>query len=265
MFPGCESVVEGDSCSVQQLAEGGALISCTDGTSAEVLPGGDGVDGLEGQPGEQGAAGLDGVTGVPGTDCTLADNGDGTKTLTCGDESVLLGGDSQIVPPETPVDEPVNADQLTEEEEAQIDVLRQAIDQGLTLGKTSYIETVSLSLQSAGVVDDYESNVDEEFSGMNLEAAACPFVETLTNGFVPTGVACDFLADLALVEAYAELNKNLDDEPLGQDITDSVDPEQAIFWYEQGAISGIEQHRVLVGGPGEKGHDGRRLLLRRAL
>ena len=248
-LPGCESVVEGDSCSVQQLSDGGALITCTDGTSAEVRPGVDGAqgaEGLEGQPGEQGVPGETGVSGVPGTDCTLSDNGDGTTTLECGDESVILGGESLVVEPVTPTEEPVNADELTPEEEATIDVLRQAIDQGLTLGKTSYIETVSWNLQSAGVADDYESDVDEEFSGLNLEAAACPFVETLQNGFVPTGVACDFLADLAQVDAYAELSKNLDDEPLGQDITGNVDPEQAIFWYEQGAISGIEQHRVLV-------------------
>ncbi len=247
LLPGCESVVEGDSCSVQQLSDGGALITCTDGTSAEVRPGADGSRGLQGNPGEQGLPGDSGIDGVPGTDCTLEDNGDGSKTLTCGDESVIIGGGSEIiVQPDAPEEEPVLADELTPEEEAEIDVLRQAIDQGLTLGKTSYIETVSLSLQSAGVADDYESNVDEEFSGVNLEAEACPFVETLQNGFVPTGVACDFLADLAQVEAYAELNKNLDDEPLGQDITETVDPEQAIFWYEQGAISGIEQHRVLV-------------------
>jgi hypothetical protein len=246
ILPGCESVVEGDSCSVQQLEDGGAIITCTDGTAAEVRAGVDGAAGLQGQPGEQGTPGTDGISNVPGTDCTLEDNGDGSKTLTCGDESVVLGGDAQIVEPPADVEDFVNADELSEEEEAEIDVLRQAIDQGLSLGKTSYIETVSLSLQSAGVADDYESNVDEEFSGVNLEAEACPFVETLQNGFVPTGVACDFLADLAQVEAYAELNKNLDDEPLGQDITGSVDPEQAIFWYEQGAISGIEQHRVLV-------------------
>ena len=54
LLPGCESVVEGDSCSVQQLADGGALITCTDGSSAEVRPGADGAQGLQGLDGEQG-------------------------------------------------------------------------------------------------------------------------------------------------------------------------------------------------------------------
>jgi hypothetical protein len=246
MLSGCESVVEGSSCSVEQLTDGSAFITCTDGSDATVRPGDAGNPGDPGLNGDPGIQGEPGITGVPGTDCTLETNGDGTTTLTCGDESVVLGGEELIVETPPEIVEETTVEGLTAEEEAEIDVLRQAIDKGLVIGKTSYIETISLSLQSAGVADDYESSVDENFSGVNLEVSSCPFVESLQNGFVPTGVACDFLADLAQVDAYAELSNNLEDEPLGQDLLADVDPEQAIFWYEQGAISGIEQHRVLV-------------------
>lgn len=68
-----------------------------------------GEDGAEGSPGETGRAGADGDAGpqgppgADGTSCTVVDNGDGTKTIRCGDTSVVVtdgvdGADGAVGP-----------------------------------------------------------------------------------------------------------------------------------------------------------------------
>ena len=238
---GCESVVQ-ESCSVVTLDDGSGVMTCPDGTEHLIS---NGLDGIGGQ------AGLNGMS------CTVVDNTDGTFTMNCPDGTELTwangangtdgkDGKDGITDPIVDPTQPITEDDLSIEEQQKIDVLRVAIDSGLEIGKKGYIETLSVSLQSAGVADDYEGQLNEDFSGVDLEVESCPFVKYMTNGFQPTGYACDFLADLAKVEAYADLTSALGDEPLAQDILDGDHADEAIFWYEQGAISGIEQHRVLV-------------------
>jgi hypothetical protein len=58
-------------------------------------PGEDGTDGLPGQvgpPGPVGDAGSPGEAGQAGTSCTVEDNGDGTKTITCSDGTTATIG-----------------------------------------------------------------------------------------------------------------------------------------------------------------------------
>ncbi|MFH1531880.1 MAG: hypothetical protein ABIK09_14235 [Pseudomonadota bacterium] len=148
------------------------------------------------------------------------------------------------------VGNPLMEDQLTIEEQARIDILRTAIEQGLDMGRLRYLEEMTLALQDMGVIDDYESLVVDVEADDVLDASVdeCPFAKFYDNGFEPTGLTCDYLADMAKVEVYSELTKLLAESPLPASVIDSdlVTAEEAEFWYEQGTISGIEEHRILV-------------------
>jgi len=137
-------------------------------------------------------------------------------------------------------------DQLSAEDMDRIDTLRDSIEHGLTLGKGQYLEAVSVSLQQMGVSADYEGAVEDGFADLDEEPEACPFAKYYDNGFEPTGATCDYLVDLAKVEVYSELSKQLDKNPLPADIQASDHVLEANFWYEQGAISGVEEQRVVV-------------------
>jgi len=154
--------------------------------------------------------------------------------------------DHQYVQP--PVDDvtEVTPDVLTPEELAKIDLLRGAIVTGLDMGKIRYLETVSIALQNLDVINDYEGVVTDGFAELGQEVEECPFMKYYDNGFEPSGVACDYLVDMAKVEVYSELTKMLDDNPLPADFDESGHFEEANFWYEQGAISGVEEQRTLV-------------------
>ena len=225
---GCD-VNDGSSCSVLQLQNGGAEIICDDGTSAL-------VDTLVG-------------TGVDGTSCTIVVEENQT-ILQCedGTETVLntVEEDEPIVEEEPTGTIEETLDELNADELAEIDVLRSAIEQGLDVGNNEYVEKVTLSLQSAGVVSDYESTIDDDWSNANEAVSSCPFAEHYSNGFQSSGINCDFLVELAQLDAYAALTAAMEDAPLDDDIQGGSYSEQANFWYEQGAVSGIEQRRVLV-------------------
>ena len=143
------------------------------------------------------------------------------------------------------VDE-VIPEQLTIDEQVKIDVLRGAIEQGLDLGKIRYLEAVSLSLAELNVVNDYEGTVTDGFADLVQQPEECPFAKYYDNGFQPSGITCDYLIDIAKVEVYSKLTQNLDAFPLPVDVTDSEHGIEANFWYEQGAISGVEEERAMV-------------------
>jgi len=152
----------------------------------------------------------------------------------------------QFVQPQVGDIDDVTPDQLTPEELAKVDLLRGAIETGLVLGKDRYLETVSIALQNLDVIADYEGAVTDGFAELEQEVEECPFMKYYDNGFKPTGVACDYLVDMAKVEVYSELTKMLDGNPLPAEFDESGHFEEANFWYEQGAISGVEEQRTLV-------------------
>ena len=143
---------------------------------------------------------------------------------------------------------PVMEDELTIEEQERIDILRTAIEQGLDMGRVRYLEEMTLALQNMGVVDDYEGLVLGGDDALDVQVDECPFVKFYDNGFEPTGLTCDYLADMAKVEVYSELTKLMAENPLPASVLDSdlLEEDEAEFWYEQGTISGIEEHRILV-------------------
>jgi len=270
-----------EQCSVMQAADGSFVMNCPDGTE---VTWNDGIDGTAGTAGTAGDNGIDGIDGIgqgctvtpidansyllecpDGTSAVVSSGADGTAgqegaqgdscyiedgTLICPDGSqwVLSGQDDTEPDPEVIVEPEVELtllDSLTPDEMAQIDVLRDAIEQGLTLGGDSYMNTVSLSLQQQGVVNNYEAGFSEDYSLTQEEVDTCPFVKNMANT-VPTQFACDYLVDIAKQEVNGDIVAMLDANPLPQDIAEADTTGQAGFWYEQGAISGIEQHTVLV-------------------
>jgi hypothetical protein len=72
----------GKSCTVADNGDGTKTISCEDGASVTVS---DGVDGTNGTDGTNGMDGNDGTDGTDGSSCSVVDNGDGTKTISCTD------------------------------------------------------------------------------------------------------------------------------------------------------------------------------------
>ncbi|MGB0590311.1 MAG: hypothetical protein ACPGU1_11575 [Myxococcota bacterium] len=250
-------------CTVTPV-DGGAMIACgadepvfiaNGSAGADGANGADGIDGEQGMQGEQGLQGVAGADGLQGADgengepCTI-EVADGQTKLVCPDGSEwVLSGDAD------PVDEPVDPVEpeveltlmgsLTPDEMAQIDVLRDAIEAGLTLGNDSYMDTVSLSLQQQGVVNNYEGNFQEDYSLTNEEVDACPFVKNLANT-VATQFACDYLVEIAKTEVSGDIVALLDAQPVPEDVAAADESGQAGFWYEQGAISGIEQRTILV-------------------
>ncbi len=88
-----EDGAPGADCSAADNGNGTYTITC--GTDSVTLS--DGADGQDGANGRDGANGQDGTNGQDGADCSAADNGDGTYTITCGSDSVTLsdGADGQ--------------------------------------------------------------------------------------------------------------------------------------------------------------------------
>lgn len=84
----------GSSCSVKDNHDGSFTMLCTDGSYVTWHNGQDGLPGQNGSPGANGIAGTDGQSGSSGLDgipCSPRDNGDGTTTITCGNNSFVLG------------------------------------------------------------------------------------------------------------------------------------------------------------------------------
>ena len=127
----------------------------------------------------------------------------------------------------------------TAEEFANIEILRENIFQGLGIGKDLYLAQVSLALEDLGVDSGYQI-LDE--SEELPEVSECPYVEFYNNQAVMTGYACEYLVDKARSDAYSKLYGVLKSN------RENYDPDlsEQDFWFEQGAVSGLEEARVLV-------------------
>lgn len=83
---------EGKPCTVESNGDGTSTITCPDGTEVVVKDGTSGEAGLPGDPGDPGQpgeAGPPGPSGDAGVSCTIVDNNNGTKTITCTDGTTV--------------------------------------------------------------------------------------------------------------------------------------------------------------------------------
>jgi len=138
-----------------------------------------------------------------------------------------------------PVEGEVTLEDLTAEEFANIEILRQNIFGGLGVGKDLYLSQVSLALEDLGLTSGYDILQEEQELP---DVSSCPYVEFYQNKEITTGFACEYLVNQARSEAYSKLYATLISSREGYD----PDLSEEDFWYEQGAISGLEEARVKV-------------------
>jgi len=74
------------------------------------------------------------------------------------------------------------------------------------------------------------------------EVSSCPFVQYYNNEKPLTEASCEYLVDQARSDAYSKLSAALQTDRANFNSTLS----EMDFWYEQGAISGLEEARVLI-------------------
>ena len=173
----------------------------------------------------------------PETEGTLP--GDG-ETEPVGEETQQAGND---------IDEPIFIEDLAVDDLEQIDVLRTTIFAGLDVGTEHYLEHVTLALIDVDIFQDYDGVPLDGWAVLNEEVESCPFVKYYDpNPPAPTGVLCEQMVHLAKEQAKQELKSKLISTPMPQDVMESelVQDGEAEFWYEQGALSGIEERAVLV-------------------
>jgi len=137
----------------------------------------------------------------------------------------------------TILDDEVSVDDLTAQELADVEILRDNIFEGLEVGKELYVQQVNLALEDLGLFDGYS------FSGEDQplpEVSSCPFVEFYSNTKPISEASCEYLVDQARSEAYSKLAYTLQ----ANRENFNSDASELDFWYEQGAVSGLEESRV---------------------
>ena len=138
-----------------------------------------------------------------------------------------------------PTQDEITLEDLTAEDLADIEILRDNIFSGLDVGKELYLSQVSLALEDLGINSGYQILDDEQELP---EVSDCPYVEFYNNQVTPTGWGCEYLVDKARSDAYSKLYGTLVANREGYD----PDLSEQDFWFEQGAVSGLEEARVLV-------------------
>ena len=165
-----------------------------------------------------------------------------TETETGTETEVETGTETEVDPEETTEVEEVEGvtlDDLTAEQLAEIDVLRENIFAGIDVGQDLYTNQVNLALEDLGLYDGNTVwNSNEELP----EVSSCPFVEFYNNEKPLSEASCEYLVDQARSDAYSKLASTLQTE---RENFNSTLSEQD-FWYEQGAVSGLEKARVVI-------------------
>ena len=193
----------------------------------------------------------DETTSTPST--TTEESGTSAPTET---EGVEENNETNTVPTETeeetpqqgsnpsdpvevdPTSDEVTLDDLTAEDLADIEILRDNIFSGLDVGKELYLSQVNLALEDIGFDPVYQSlDNNQELP----EVSDCPYVEFYNNQVTVDGYECEYLVDKARSEAYSKLYGTLVAN------RENYDPDlsEQDFWFEQGAVSGLEEARVL--------------------
>jgi len=193
----------------------------------------------------------------PAGEVDVPDNTGGQTDPSAGGTDPVAGGDPTPDPEPTASadddEELVTEDDLSDEEAERVDTLRGVIAQGLELGRTTYIDRVTITMSETGVDDDYYLETTDPHSDLAApediaeDTIACPYVDFYERGDDgPTGESCEYLIETVTFEASAELPEDLEDDPLPDEVLGTHLNSEATFWQEQGAVSGIEERRILV-------------------
>ncbi|OIP32960.1 MAG: hypothetical protein AUK47_19760 [Deltaproteobacteria bacterium CG2_30_63_29] len=170
-----------------------------------------------------------------------------TLPLGCGDGELTLGAGG---PGNYGTNPDVNVDQewltignIPAQDLANIQVQRNAIDQGLLLGKGAIADEINLTLEDMGVPTRYVPSTDSgtDYVPVNVGAiTSCPFLPVPS---APKGTTdCRTLADRATVAAYTRISDLEGDNPLGSAFDSQRQDNE--FWYEQGIITGFDNEAI---------------------
>jgi hypothetical protein len=176
-----------------------------------------------------------GTTNETGTGTTPTEVETGTETEVEPTETETTPEEST----ETEQVEGVTLADLTAEDLAEIESLRQNIFAGISVGEGLYVNQVNLALEDLGLYDggtQWGAEVDLP------EVSSCPFVEFYNNTKPLSEASCEYLVDQARSSAYSKLAAALQTER--QNFNSELSEQD--FWYEQGAISGLEKTRVVI-------------------
>jgi hypothetical protein len=222
------------------------------GCGAETAPDDGGQYGYVGPVGENGSEdplNTDQNNNGNGEEVVDGEVPDGTDPNNGGTDPVDGEVDLENPNPGNDIDEPIFIEDLAVTDLEQIDVLRTTIFAGLDVGTEHYLEHVTLALIDVDIFQNYDGIPLDGWAILNEEVESCPFVKFYDpNPPAPTGVLCEQMVHLAKEQAKQELKSKLTSTPMPQDVLESelVDEDEAQFWYEQGALSGIEERAVLV-------------------
>ena len=175
---------------------------------------------------------------------TTNETGTGTTPteVETGTETEVDPTETETTPEETTEVENVEGvtlNDLSAEDLADIEVLRQNIFAGISVGEDLYINQVNLALEDLGLYDGstvWDASVDLP------SVSSCPFVEFYNNTKPLSEASCEYLVDQARSTAYSKLAATLQTER--QNFNSTLSEQD--FWYEQGAISGLEKTRVVI-------------------
>jgi hypothetical protein len=142
-----------------------------------------------------------------------------------------------------PGDEPEveAAEEAVEQDDAEITLLREAIERGLHIGKTTLSDEINVVLGDHGITERYRPSLE---TGIDYVPASptnsCDFLDP------PEGASleCRALVTFATVSAYARTPAQRADEPL-EPRFDEI-REEGEFWYAEGSSSGIDNEATLA-------------------
>lgn len=175
---------------------------------------------------------------------TTNETGTGTTPteVETGTETEVDPTETETTPEETTEVENVEGvtlNDLSAEDLADIEVLRQNIFAGISVGEDLYINQVNLALEDLGL---YDGSTVWDVSVDLPSVSSCPFVEFYNNTKPLSEASCEYLVDQARSTAYSKLAATLQTER--QNFNSTLSEQD--FWYEQGAISGLEKTRVVI-------------------
>lgn len=186
---------------------------------------------------------------APGGEGTPAANGDNGAVP---DDYTPPAFNEDELPPEPEnagdetrdADDVITANELTASELAAIELSREAIQTGLTLGKASFADELNRMLTGEHVDFSYLGSEDLGIQYLEpRQEIVCPFLVTPEEQ-VAHAVDCRFLVDHARVASYGQITNIMAINPLDNRF-DEARPEHE-HWYEQGFLTGIENEGTLA-------------------
>jgi len=129
--------------------------------------------------------------------------------------------------------QPIEGETLNELSNESLEVIfieREAIEKGLSVGKTKFVQEMNLQLRAFNISESYKQSTVPP-----AKKKDCEFVwkEDSVSDY-----DCQYLADQALISVFAKLQNTLDENPLDEEkFQNNRDDNE--FWFENGTVNGF--------------------------